>query len=128
MIGCTLIRRRYATLNRADLSSSIVTALFRLRAFYKRPLLIFFGVLFSASTCHAAGQQPNVKNVLVLYGGFSTDHQYLDVFESLIRARVPQVTFYVALMESPERDAKKSYQESVMRGERDGNIGQSWMA
>jgi PAS domain S-box-containing protein len=76
-------------------------------------LLIIFGVLTSVFTCHAAGQQPSAKNVLVLYGVFTTEHPYLDAFESSIRARVPgPVTFYVALMDTPEGD-QKSYQESL---------------
>ena len=86
-----------------------------IQVFYRRTLFLFFGVLINAFTCHAASQQPSVKNILVLYGAFSTDHQYLDVFESLVRARVPgQVTFYVALMDTdtPGRDAKY-YQESL---------------
>jgi PAS domain S-box-containing protein len=84
-----------------------------MRALYKSGLLIFLGFLFSVPACHGAGQQPSARNVLVLYGAFSTDHQYLDVFESMVRAHVPgQVTFYVALMDVPEGDAEP-YQESL---------------
>lgn len=76
---------------------------------------VCFGILLCGVLSSVATAQPSVKNVLVIYGAFSTDHQYLDVFESLVRARVPgQVTFYVALMDTdtPGRDAKY-YQESL---------------
>ena len=113
MIGHTLIRHRHTTPNCAELSSSTITAGSGMGTSYARVLLIIFGVLTSVFTCHAAGQQPSAKNVLVLYGVFTTEHPYLDAFESSIRARVPgPVTFYVALMDTPEGD-QKSYQESL---------------
>ena len=71
------------------------------------------GILLCGVFSSVATAQPGVKNVLVLYGFFSIDNQYSDVIESSIRAHFPgQVTFYVALMDSPEGDAK-SYQESL---------------
>jgi PAS domain S-box-containing protein len=78
------------------------------------PVLIILFVLQSAvPTCGAATQQPGVKNILVIYGAVSADYQYLNVFESMIRARVPgQVTFYVALMDLPEGDTR-AYEESL---------------
>jgi len=113
MIGHTLIRHRHTTPNCAELSSSTITARSGMWTSYARALLIIFNVLTSVFTCHAAGQQPSAKNVLVLYGVFTTEHPYLDAFESSIRARVPgPVTFYVALMDTLEGD-QKSYQESL---------------
>ncbi len=71
------------------------------------------GILLCGVFSSAATAKPGGKNVLVLYGVFSIDNYGSDVIGSSIRAHFPgQVTFYVALMDTPEGDAK-SYQESL---------------
>jgi PAS domain S-box-containing protein len=82
-------------------------------ASYRPILIILFALSSVVPACGASGQQAAVKNVLVIYGAVSADYQYLNVFESLIRARVPgQITFYVTLMDLPEGDTK-AYEESL---------------
>jgi PAS domain S-box-containing protein len=104
---------RIRSQNIPKVASLTTAAGFRAQKLWARALLLFLLVLLNGMAVPAASQQPSVKNVLVLYGAFSTDHQYLDICESLVRARVPgQVTFYVALMDTPQGDAK-SYQESL---------------
>jgi hypothetical protein len=90
-----------------------------IQALYRRALLVLFGVLIGLFTCHAAGQPPTAKNVLVLFSGIRTDNQFLELIEPVMRARVPgPITFYDAYLiynqdETKEKSSWQSEAETI---------------
>jgi PAS domain S-box-containing protein len=89
---------------------------FAVQKLYPRALLLFLGVLSHVLTCYAGGQQPGVKNVLVLFSGIHTDNQFMDLIEPVIRARAPTpTTFYDAYLvsESDEQKRNRSWQSEA---------------
>jgi PAS domain S-box-containing protein len=75
--------------------------------------------LSSAIGVHAVAQQPQEKNVLVLYGALRSDPQFLDLVMPEIRARVPgPVTFYEEyLVNFPDDAFFKASQAETLRRE-----------
>lgn len=83
---------------------------------YARLAVIAF--LSSALSAYAVPQQPQGKNVLVLYGALRSDPQFLDLAMPAIRARVPgPVTFYEEYLVNFQDDAlyKASEAETLRR-------------
>lgn len=82
----------------------------------------FFATIWPAIICiplfalnSIAIAQPNAKNVLILfhYPAPVVDPAYVDLVESLLRARVPgQVNFYIEHMEAT-RVEDKDYQQNL---------------
>ena len=61
----------------------------------------------------AATAEPNAKNVVVVFSALHREPQFLDLFETAIRARVPdQVNFYTAFIDY-QRIEDKPYRESL---------------
>jgi PAS domain S-box-containing protein len=86
------------------------------RTVYLRALLLVLSVLSNVLICHAAGQQPSAKNVLVLFSGVDTDNQFLDLIEPVIRAGVPgPTTFYDSYLvyDPDEQKRKRSWQSEA---------------
>ena len=84
---------------------------------YTRLAMIAF--LSSALGVYAVPQQPQGKNVLVLYGALRSDPQFLDLVMPAIRARVPgPVTFYEEyLVNFPDDAFYKASQAETFRRE-----------
>ncbi len=82
----------------------------RLSAYVWRVVL---GVLMCVLVLPAATAEPNAKNVVVVYSALHREPQFLDLFETAIRARVPgQVNFYTAFIDY-QRIEDKPYRESL---------------
>jgi PAS domain S-box-containing protein len=80
-------------------------------------ILVFLLCMITGSTVaqdSTAAQEPNAKNVLVLFSTIAGDPAFLDQVESTIRTRVPgPITFYDAYLEHDHLTAKrKLYQDS----------------
>jgi PAS domain S-box-containing protein len=80
-------------------------------------ILVFLLCMITGSTVaqdSTAAQEPNAKNVLVLFSTIAGDPAFLEQVESTIRTRVPgPITFYDAYLEHDHLTAKrKLYQDS----------------
>ena len=74
---------------------------------------VVLGVLMCVLVLPAATAEPNAKNVVVVYSALHREPQFLDLFETAIRARVPdQVNFYTAFIDY-QRIEDKPYRESL---------------
>lgn len=74
---------------------------------------VVLGVLMFVLVLPAATAEPNAKNVLVVFSALHREPQFLDLFETAIRARVPgQVNFYTAFIDY-QRIEDKPYRESL---------------